>query len=94
LKPLRNADLSVLLVIDNGGRLPPTSRSLLQILLRMPQSAEQLRFIVLDPDAKSFYPSAAAVVFPCYDGIDFAQNLSLCDVSPHQRMQIYALNAI
>jgi tetratricopeptide (TPR) repeat protein len=83
---------SVILVIKDAGRLSPTSRTLIEIILRRLQSARRIRFVLLDYDFTLFIPQAVTIQVAGYGREEFEQHLDLVRVSCLQREMIYALS--
>jgi tetratricopeptide (TPR) repeat protein len=92
LDALCEADCSVLLVIDNAGRLSPTVESLIGVLTRLKRSIGRIRFILLDHGGTLFLPEAVTVSLSAYTQEEFERHLNLAYLPGAQRELIYGLS--
>jgi len=92
LEALRATGRKVVLVVDNAGRLSPTSKSLVDIVSRKSGSAEQLRFVLLDRSRTVFNPRALVIEASAYTQQDFYKYLDLENRPSAFAQQIYTLS--
>jgi tetratricopeptide (TPR) repeat protein len=76
LDAIRSTGQSLVIVIDNAGSLPRSSKDLLQTILRINDSSESLRFLLLDRSGKLSLPNITKITAPNYSVSDFKKHLS------------------
>ncbi|MBY2937518.1 tetratricopeptide repeat protein [Rhizobium leguminosarum] len=82
----------VALLIDNAGRLSPTSRNLVSVFARKDPLGVKLQFVLLDTDGSLFLPEARKVVVPIWDYEEFCAHLAFDGVAHDSRERIYRLS--
>lgn len=92
LDVMNASDRFVILVIEDAGRLSPTSKNLIKIILRLKQSDLRLRLVLLDYDGELFIPQAATIRLGGYERGEFDRHLQLEHLPFAQRERVYSLS--
>ena len=87
LAALRMKPMRTILVIDRASAMSATARSLIDILLRLPDSAANIKFVLIDPDESLFFEQAAEVRFPRCTEPEITAALQLEGRYPAEKMR-------
>ncbi|MBT1516519.1 tetratricopeptide repeat protein [Bradyrhizobium sp. SRL28] len=85
LQALKTSNREVVLIIDNCQALCATSRSLLEILVRLQEKCKRIRFVILDREGALLIANAPRFVLPPLTQLDFESQLDVESLASAQK---------